>query len=82
MAQNHNAYILRRSLRVNTADPEGRFLRLNRKTIHVNTEILARIILRVKITQKKGISRTTEKCPECGGTNLIHDYDTGETICG
>ena len=23
-----------------------------------------------------------EKCPECGGTNLIHDYDTGETICG
>jgi len=23
-----------------------------------------------------------DKCPECGGTNLIHDYDTGETICG
>ncbi|MFW6117842.1 MAG: TFIIB-type zinc ribbon-containing protein, partial [Thermoproteota archaeon] len=21
-------------------------------------------------------------CPECGSTNLIHDYDTGETICG
>jgi len=26
--------------------------------------------------------RTTDKCPECGGTNLIHDYDTGETVCG
>jgi len=26
--------------------------------------------------------RFKEKCPECGSTNLIHDYDTGETICG
>ena len=25
---------------------------------------------------------TIKKCPECGSTNLIHDYDTGETICG
>ncbi|MFB0501119.1 MAG: transcription initiation factor IIB family protein [Candidatus Bathyarchaeia archaeon] len=25
--------------------------------------------------------RSADKCPECGGTNLIHDYDTGETIC-
>ncbi|MCD6593529.1 transcription initiation factor IIB [Candidatus Bathyarchaeota archaeon] len=25
---------------------------------------------------------TVKKCPECGSTNLIHDYDTGETICG
>jgi transcription initiation factor TFIIB len=23
-----------------------------------------------------------DKCPECGGVNLIHDYDTGETVCG
>ncbi len=23
-----------------------------------------------------------DTCPECGGSNLIHDYDTGETICG
>ena len=23
-----------------------------------------------------------DKCPECGSTNLIHDYDTGETVCG
>ena len=22
------------------------------------------------------------KCPECESTNLVHDYDTGETICG
>jgi transcription initiation factor TFIIB len=23
-----------------------------------------------------------DKCPECGSANLIHDYDTGETVCG
>ena len=23
-----------------------------------------------------------DKCPECGSSNLIHDYDTGETVCG
>jgi len=23
-----------------------------------------------------------EKCPECGSTNLVHDYDAGETSCG
>ncbi len=22
-----------------------------------------------------------DRCPECGSTNLIHDYDTGETVC-
>ncbi len=26
--------------------------------------------------------RPIDKCPECGGTNLVHDYDSGETICG
>lgn len=26
--------------------------------------------------------RLVDKCPECGSTNLIHDYDTGETVCG
>jgi transcription initiation factor TFIIB len=26
--------------------------------------------------------RIAEKCPECGSGHLIHDYDTGETICG
>jgi len=23
-----------------------------------------------------------DKCPECKGKNLVHDYDSGETICG
>ena len=33
--------------------------------------------------QKKGVSRqTAEKCPECGSTSLIQDYDTGEAVCG
>jgi len=26
--------------------------------------------------------RLMDKCPECGSSNLIHDYDTGETVCG
>jgi transcription initiation factor TFIIB len=25
---------------------------------------------------------STENCPECTSKNLVHDYDTGETICG
>lgn len=33
-------------------------------------------------TQKKEtLPRTSEKCPECGGVTLVHDYDAGETIC-
>ncbi|MFQ6065011.1 MAG: transcription initiation factor IIB family protein [Candidatus Bathyarchaeia archaeon] len=23
-----------------------------------------------------------DRCPECGSPNLVHDYETGETICG
>ena len=30
----------------------------------------------------KTSQRTSDKCPECGGENLVHDYDTGETVCG
>lgn len=26
--------------------------------------------------------RLVDKCPECSGENLVHDYDTGETVCG
>ena len=26
--------------------------------------------------------RLTDKCPECGSLNLVHDYDSGETVCG
>lgn len=33
--------------------------------------------------QEKGTKqRIAEKCAECGSINLVHDYDTGETICG
>ena len=31
---------------------------------------------KVEIRQRK-----VDKCPECGSANLVHDYDTGETIC-
>lgn len=31
-----------------------------------------------EVTHQKRI----ERCPECGSTNLVKDYDTGETICG
>ena len=30
----------------------------------------------------KGPQHLAEKCPECGSKNLVHDYDSGETICG
>jgi len=26
--------------------------------------------------------RLADKCPECSSNNLVHDYDTGESICG
>jgi len=32
--------------------------------------------------ESKGHQRLVDMCPECGSGNLIHDYDTGETICG
>lgn len=25
--------------------------------------------------------KIADKCPECGSKNLVHDYDTGETVC-
>jgi transcription initiation factor TFIIB len=25
--------------------------------------------------------KLADKCPECSSTNLVHDYDTGETVC-
>ena len=34
-----------------------------------------------KEVQKKH-QRSAEECPECSSKNLIHDNDTGETICG
>jgi transcription initiation factor TFIIB len=34
-----------------------------------------------KETQKTH-NRLADKCPECASKNLVHDYDTGETICG
>jgi transcription initiation factor TFIIB len=38
----------------------------------------------ISITKKIPIinSHLTDKCPECSSKNLIHDRDTGETICG
>lgn len=30
----------------------------------------------------KTSKRLVENCPECSSKNLVHDYDTGETICG
>jgi len=34
--------------------------------------------------EKKTVKRQlfADKCPECGSTNLIQDYDAGEVICG
>ena len=39
-----------------------------------------------KTEKRKKVARSQQtlldKCPECGSVNLIHDYDTGETVCG
>jgi len=32
--------------------------------------------------ESKFHQRLIDKCPECSSTNLVHDYDTGETVCG
>ncbi len=36
------------------------------------------------MVSKKTIAhqRLTDKCPECDSSNLVHDYDSGETVCG
>jgi transcription initiation factor TFIIB len=30
----------------------------------------------------KTLHHLTDNCPECSSKNLVHDYDSGETICG
>src|SRR5271157_2959048 len=32
--------------------------------------------------ETKTQARLSDKCAECGSENLVHDYDTGETVCG
>lgn len=36
------------------------------------------------MSRKEGKTRQrlVDRCPECGSVNLVHDYDTGETVCG
>jgi Transcription initiation factor TFIIIB, Brf1 subunit/Transcription initiation factor TFIIB len=43
-------------------------------------------IQKMSITQTSKVQKIpqhlTESCPECTSKNLVHDTDTGETICG
>jgi len=32
--------------------------------------------------KQKTWQRFADRCPECGSRNLVHDYDSGETVCG
>ena len=32
--------------------------------------------------KKERTLQSADRCSECGGTNLVHDYDSGETVCG
>jgi transcription initiation factor TFIIB len=37
----------------------------------------------MKLSKRRVVpQRFADKCPECGSANLVHDYDTGETVCG
>jgi len=46
---------------------------------------LLQMIETEKMEKRKKLARfqqtLLDKCPECGSVNLIHDYDTGETVC-
>ncbi|MGD0451805.1 MAG: transcription initiation factor IIB [Candidatus Bathyarchaeia archaeon] len=41
-------------------------------------------VKQVSVTKEvnKTPQRLADKCPECESKNLVHDYDSGETICG
>ena len=41
-------------------------------------------ITQINITKElpKTNQHLVDKCPECANKNLVHDYDSGETICG
>src|SRR5450759_3235735 len=41
-------------------------------------------ITHVSVTEEapKTHHHLADKCPECASKNLVHDYDSGETICG
>ncbi len=41
-------------------------------------------VTQVSLTKEasKPHQRLADECPECSSKNLVHDYDTGETICG
>jgi transcription initiation factor TFIIB len=41
-------------------------------------------LTQVSITKEapKTLHHLTDNCPECSSKNLVHDYDSGETICG
>ena len=41
-------------------------------------------LVQVGITEEtpRTLRHLKDNCPECASKNLVHDYDTGETICG
>ena len=49
----------------------------------MNNEALSEVTIESDCDSKdsKRTCRNVEKCPECKSQNLIHDYDTGETVC-
>ncbi len=46
--------------------------------------VLQHVDLGERMADEEGWTRQrlVDKCPECDSKNLVHDYDTGETICG
>jgi transcription initiation factor TFIIB len=48
-------------------------------TVHLQVN---RSELTLKEKDARSPRRLVDKCIECGSENVIHDYDTGETICG
>jgi transcription initiation factor TFIIB len=76
-----NVYILKRAY-ILYARSDERFLILT-LMMNLNSDGFLAKLIEEKKTETIEISQgILKKCPECGSTNLIWDYDTGETVCG
>ena len=47
-----------------------------------STQITNEVTKKLSSKEARTRQRLVDKCPECGSDNLVHDYDTGETVCG
>lgn len=61
-----------------------RYVNQEKKYKNLSSRGCARAVGKRRWGEKRKVQRKIvgERCPECGGTNLIKDYNTNETVCG